>query len=229
MTPVALVKAGTAGLETHAGSAAIQSDIERTRAQMDQTLDALEEKLMPSRLLDESWQFLKDSSSTGASKVWQLAKDHPLPALTAGLGLGWLAYESRRGGRLRTGLDGGDRLSRDSRRSPGSHRSHGSDGSDGSDGSQAFDPADWSPGAQARAGNGAAGAVEVKGSKLSRRLRHQAQRTKSRLSDLFEERPLAAGAATLALGLLAGLAAPSTRQEDEWLGEKRDELLAEVK
>lgn len=45
------------------------------------------------------------------------------------------------------------------------------------------------------------------------------------LRDLVDERPLAVGAASLAIGLLAGLVLPATRREDELLGDARDELL----
>jgi hypothetical protein len=63
-----------------------------------------------------------------------------------------------------------------------------------------------------------------------RLLRREPELTSSgRLGKLVGDRPLAAGAATLALGLLAGLALPATHREDEWMGERRDEVLAEVK
>jgi hypothetical protein len=42
---------------------------------------------------------------------------------------------------------------------------------------------------------------------------------------LIEERPLAVGVAALAIGLLAGVALPATRREDELLGDARDDLL----
>ncbi len=42
---------------------------------------------------------------------------------------------------------------------------------------------------------------------------------------LFEQRPMAAGAAAAALGVLAGLALPATRREDEAMGDRRDEML----
>ncbi len=45
------------------------------------------------------------------------------------------------------------------------------------------------------------------------------------LAGAIEERPLAAGLAALAVGVLAGIALPATRREDELLGETRDDLL----
>ncbi len=65
--------------------------------------------------------------------------------------------------------------------------------------------------------------------RIGGRLRKRAARVTSGVGDFITDQPLAAGAATLALGLLAGLALPSTRREDEWLGGRRDELLQDVK
>ncbi len=42
---------------------------------------------------------------------------------------------------------------------------------------------------------------------------------------LLQEDPLKAGAATLALGFVAGLLLPSTRKENELMGEQRERLL----
>lgn len=46
---------------------------------------------------------------------------------------------------------------------------------------------------------------------------------------LLEEDPLKVGAATLALGLVAGLVLPSTRKENELMGEQRERLLERAK
>jgi hypothetical protein len=82
------------------------------------------------------------------------------------------------------------------------------------------------------AGLGAATWLVVAGVRRSRRPRLWGERFEAgaraagrSAGEIFEERPLAAGAAAMALGLLAGLALPATRREDELLGERRDELL----
>lgn len=58
-----------------------------------------------------------------------------------------------------------------------------------------------------------------------RRVRGGARRAGNGLRELVEERPLVVVAASLAVGLLVGLALPATRREDELLGDARDELL----
>ena len=74
----------------------IRADIERTRAEMDSTFDALDQKLTPSQLLAEAWRYTKGGSSIGAGKLWSLARQHPLPATMIGVGLGWLLVERSR-------------------------------------------------------------------------------------------------------------------------------------
>jgi hypothetical protein len=55
--------------------------------------------------------------------------------------------------------------------------------------------------------------------------RYQARRAQMGFWQSMEERPLAIGAAALALGVVAGLLVPSTRKEDELMGETRDHLM----
>lgn len=47
--------------------------------------------------------------------------------------------------------------------------------------------------------------------------------------DGFREHPLALGAGAVAAGLITGLLFPSSRKEDEWMGEARDEVMDDVK
>src|ERR1700720_4270945 len=108
---------------------------------------------------------------TGPRRLMGMVHEHPLPALTVGLGLGWLAVE---------GVRAGARLPL---------------------------PRKWRRARQAlRHAGAAAGAHHGLGAAI-------------------EERPLAVGVAALALGLLAGVALPATRREDQLLGDARDDLL----
>jgi gas vesicle protein len=50
-----------------------------------------------------------------------------------------------------------------------------------------------------------------------------------RFGHAVEEYPLAVGVAFAALGLLAGISLPHTRKEDQWLGEKSDEVIEAAK
>ena len=86
----------------------IRSEIDRTRSDMDETFAALDAKLTPKEIGLELWSLFKGGSTTGASKLWQVAREHPMPAAVVGLGLGWLMVESSRKSDAYDGLDRGD-------------------------------------------------------------------------------------------------------------------------
>lgn len=53
----------------------------------------------------------------------------------------------------------------------------------------------------------------------------QARRVEQRFNSAMEQSPLAVGAVALALGTAVGLAVPTTRKENEWMGEARDTVV----
>jgi hypothetical protein len=248
----------------------IRSEIDRTRADMDETFAALDAKLTPSQLLLEGWHLFRGGSTAGAGKLWRIAREHPGPAAVIGLGLGWLLVESSRG-------DGGVRRTRFGSGYRGGYE-YGEGEYLGYAGSPGYPQTSYAGGGTGFAGTGdsedaetggrlsgvkekvkdAAGTVkhaaasaghkvgDVAGSarekvsdlghratdqasQLRGRARYQAQRAKTGFWQMLEENPLMVGAATLALGVIAGLSIPSTRKEDELMGETRDRLLDEVK
>lgn len=258
-------------------SSKLRSDIERTRAQMDRTFDELEQKLTPGQIMGEVWHIAKGGSTAGVGKLWQIARDYPLPTTIIGLGFGWLLYESSRGSR---GYDGGDsRGGRYYTRELG-YTGEGAAGYGSYDESynadfQASDDYDSEGRLHAAASSvkdaasdaadsvrhaasgaadtvrhaastardkvtGAADSVRDSASHLSDRARakaqnlryktrYQARQAQTSFWETMERNPLAVGVATLALGVVAGLTLPSTRKEDELMGETRDRLLEDAK
>jgi ElaB/YqjD/DUF883 family membrane-anchored ribosome-binding protein len=92
---------------------AIRSDIDVTRRRMDDTMDALSERLQPRHLLDEFLGFFRRSSEgdgqlkqlrekvthsadTAMHAVVDTVKQNPMPALLIGAGVAWMIYESTR-------------------------------------------------------------------------------------------------------------------------------------
>lgn len=61
------------------------------------------------------------------------------------------------------------------------------------------------------------------------RARYRTRQARVGFWQTMEERPLALGAAAIALGIVAGLMIPSTRKEDELMGETRDRLMDRAK
>lgn len=71
--------------------------------------------------------------------------------------------------------------------------------------------------------------VQHQAQQLRRQARMQSRRTRRGFDQTMESNPLAVGALALAAGALIGLAVPSTKFENEWMGEQRDHLLDDVK
>jgi len=257
-------------------SAQLRSEIERTRAEMDSTFDALERKMTPGQILEEAWHLTRGGTSAGASKIWQIAREHPLPATVIGLGLGWLLVDSSRGdGRSsRSTRVGGNRFSSrsslydssagygaypddyntdyqqswDSESSGGRLSSaagsvkdaavHAKDSVKDAASTAGHKVADVAESVKERASDlghrtrekasELGGLTREKASELKYQTRNQARRAQTGFWQMMEENPLAVGVATLTLGLLGGLALPSTRKEDELLGETRDRLVDRI-
>src|SRR3546814_8910894 len=57
----------------------IERDIERTRADMDETLDALQRKLSPGQLMDQALDYLRNGPGGLASNLGSRGREHPKP------------------------------------------------------------------------------------------------------------------------------------------------------
>ncbi|MEO5961040.1 MAG: DUF3618 domain-containing protein, partial [Opitutaceae bacterium] len=106
----------------------LRSDIDLTRKRMDDTMDALGDRLQPRHLMDELLGFLRgngngadsrlksvcdkvtNSANAAAHSVVETVKKNPVPALLIGAGVAWMIYESRRTKNFRD--DNGDRSAR---------------------------------------------------------------------------------------------------------------------
>ncbi len=69
----------------------IQAEIERTRRQMDGTLNAIEHRLTPGQLYDQGMQYLRNNGGTEfVTNLGNQAKRNPMPVALVGIGLAWL-------------------------------------------------------------------------------------------------------------------------------------------
>ena len=76
---------------------------------------------------------------------------------------------------------------------------------------------------------GSAEGVQSRAGQIGQRSQQQYYRTKDRFGQMADEQPLMLGALGLAVGTILGALLPSTRREDELMGQKRDELLEGTK
>lgn len=160
--------------------------------------------------VDKVGEVIKDAQEAvmdAGEAVVESVKRNPMPAALAGLGLlcagagvTWMVMSSR------SSAAGG------ARKSNGQGRVNGKTTGNGP--ARARSVVTEATQAARRKLEGAGQDISSRG----RRLGRAAQKS-------MQENPLAAGATLAAVGAALGLAIPITRQEDEWLGEGRDEIV----
>lgn len=237
-------------------SDAIRTDIAHTREQMDRTLDEIGERVTPRHLLDEVLDFfrshrpdrekVKERAGAAASKAGDLASEvshavtdvirrHPLPTLLIGAGIAWAVYERQRD-RGNRGYYAGE-------------QEFGMGGYEEFETSE-FEEMETSTGAIASVKEKAAEAkgklaegmesAKEKGREIRERAAGAGRAARDKASQLkqgaqrkfaetSEAHPLTTGLGFLALGVLAGLAVPTSRKEDEWMGEWSDRVKGRAK
>lgn len=69
----------------------IESDLERTRAEMSETIDAIQHKLTPGQMMDQAFAYARTSlpADFGAN-LGNAVRDNPVPMALIGIGIGWL-------------------------------------------------------------------------------------------------------------------------------------------
>src|SRR5215217_8060731 len=189
----------------------LQSEIDSTRANVGETLDALQAKLSPGQFLDEGMALMRRYGGEFASSLGSSVKRHPLPIILTGIGIAWLVA---------------------------SHRKGQSDSTLDYDSSLGFDEyEDETEGAgissrlRAKAGRiaEATGSVREKVRGAASQSREQLQRASAGFSQMLEEQPLLLGLLGIGLGAAIGSALPATQKENELLGETRDRALDRMK
>ena len=200
----------------------IRSDIEQTRTELSETIDAIQERLSPEHLKEQATSAVREATvgkaeqavssatetarGTGA-RMLETIKQNPLPAALAGIGIGWLVMKSR------SGASGGQASGQAAGQLPQKV---------GETVSQAQERAGQMAGqVQERAGEMVSSAQETAG--------QVASQTQGQVQRLLQESPLAVGGVALALGAAVGLALPETQQEHQIMGQTRDRLMEQAK
>ncbi len=229
-------------------SAEIENDIEHTRHELDSTLDALEQKLSPGRLLDQALGMVREGSSDGSNAALNAFRNHPVPLAMMGLGLGWLAVESSTGkssaNRQADGpagpavpydpqMGGGagageDEGAMDRAKEKAGEAKNKARRAKGRVSEAAGSVGDRTHRAKERISGAASQAGDATGD-MADRARERAQQARHRFRNQMEENPLVMGAISFGLGLASGVAAPTTRAEDRAMGEASDNVLQKAR
>jgi uncharacterized protein DUF3618 len=90
-----LAEAGAAHYDGNKPQSQIEQDIARTRDHLGATLDALERRFAPRRLIEQSAQSLLDSLEGDADQLLARLRENALPLLLIAAGLVWLLLPRR--------------------------------------------------------------------------------------------------------------------------------------
>jgi hypothetical protein len=202
----------------------IEAEIERTRASMDATLNAIEGRLTPGQLVDQGLDYLRHSGANEfVSNLGHSVKQHPLPVTLVGLGVAWLMMADRLPGPSRpVDLAGKATSTVTAKATDAMHRMSGAVESV----SERMSGTTQS--ARETLAHAAATARE-RASRVSETGRRQFEQARGGYEQMLREQPLALGAVGLAIGALVAAAIPRTRQEDELMGEASDRLARQAR
>ncbi len=209
-------------------------EIEQTRADMSETVDAIQEKLSPDNLKEQAKERVREATVGRAketsSGIMETITENPIPAALTGIGLGWLLMSGR------------NQRSERSRYQPGPYAydyppryeddyplRYEERETSGSSAGKALERVQDRVGettsrAQDRAGE-LADQTQDRASRLGDRAQYRTRRVSSELQRMLRENPLTMGALAVGAGTAMGLAIPQTRKEHEVMGEARDDLV----
>lgn len=176
------------------------AEIHETRRTLDRHLRELEERLQPGRLMRPVVDRVRDTLGLSRESFLETVKREPVPLALTGLGLGWLLLRDLMGSRGRpvAGPEpeepGGEAGGTVHRMKEGVARA--------------------AEQTKERVAHTAAAARE-KVSQAAHGTVQQAKKAVDWVSQTFRDDPVLVGAAALATGLIAGVAIPASRSEEE--------------
>jgi hypothetical protein len=217
----------------------IEREIGHTRACLDRTVGNIQDRLSLRSLADDFTHMLSSGAGLGSRRVVRGIIDNPVPAGLVGLGIAWLLVDRAKSRGVEQGRYGEhDWLAPGAEYTPGRYGMEGGgtgekikEGARGvgdtlKEGAHAA--GEWAGEAKDTISSAASTAKE-KVSELGSRLRDSASTAGEKVSELagragrtvadtYEENPLVMGGVAFVLGLIGGLAIPTTRAEDKLMG-----------
>ncbi|HEX6508426.1 MAG TPA: DUF3618 domain-containing protein [Chloroflexota bacterium] len=247
---------GNAEADTNDDIEQSRAQIEHTRSEMSETIDAIQEKLSPQHLARQAKDTVRDATVGKAqemvndagqsakgfgSTVVETIKENPVPAALAGIGLGWLFMSGRKQSSSTSsyspryeydrygsdGTAGGRYADRPAGSSVGSRVSQAQNKM-GDLASQAQDQvSDVASQVQGTAGQ-VAGQIQTTTGQLTGTAQYGAQQAGSTFQQMVRDNPLGVGVVAVAVGAAIGLSIPESDRENQLLGETRDQVMEQA-
>ncbi|HWT71780.1 MAG TPA: DUF3618 domain-containing protein, partial [Oxalicibacterium sp.] len=84
-------------VEDHRRPEEIEDDLERTRAEVSSTIDAIQSKLTPGQMMDQAFAYARTSlPAEFGTNLANTVRDNPVPVALMGVGIAWLMASGRR-------------------------------------------------------------------------------------------------------------------------------------
>lgn len=215
--------------ETGAGAEPeeIREDIETTRADMGETIDAIQERLSPGHMMDQAKASVREATIGKAEQVAgtmgdtarekgggivETIKQHPVPAALAAVGLGWL-WRSR------------ERAAATGARAESYPTGYVEPRTGGGAMGQAQERAGEAASQVQGEARQAADQAQQRVGEWTGQAQEQMQSARGQFDRLLQENPLAVALAAFGLGAAVGLAVPETPQERQVMGQARDTMV----
>ena len=209
----------------------LRRDIEHTRDEMSETIEAIQDKLRPGNIVASATDRVKEAatgrvrqmrhsaeqaygrlrSNTGRAGIAGEAGQNRIPMMLMGIGAAWWLMNRRSAGEYES-----------------VRRERGYRGTSEADFGDDYGPEQWHDDAAtgiAESARDATVRAREYGRDAAEHVRDTGRRAQSQLQRMARENPLAVGAGALLLGSLVGLIIPETERENELLGEARDSML----
>jgi hypothetical protein len=236
-------------------AAEIEREVQQSRADIEHTLDAIQERLSPGQLVDQALDYFRGGRGVDfARNLGDSIAQNPIPVTLMGVGLAWMMMSGQRS--ARDGDRGGSAyweedldpveehyagfaeedmayLGPEADQGGGVSENLKEAGRSAKDrmgelGEQARHASERAreAGARARERVGRAGSgVAERAHDARARAGYYGRRARQGMLRSLDEQPLVLGAIGLAIGAALGAALPSTETEDELMGETRDKAL----
>lgn len=223
----------------------LEREIDQQRDMIGEIISALENRLSPGDIVERVMRAGNGTGGEFARNLGSVVRANPMPTLLATAGLAWLYASRSDSAPVEQSSSGYDRdytsTGTTSTSSTDGNRGEGHAYGDSLKDKAAHKASDLKDGLSDRASHlregashmretasekwsDAKDAVGEKAHHAAGSVRHQAHRARAGFSDLMEDNPLVIGAIALGIGALLGAALPTTRKEDELMGETGDKL-----
>jgi hypothetical protein len=197
----------------------LERDSDTIRADMDRTLEALENKFSPREIVDRSLDYVREHGAEIVERVGETVRSNPVPVVMTAAGLVWLATSVVR--RRNEFMSEDESIMSDDSRYYDADEFAQEEFEQEVDSEDDGESADWESAAYGEpAGGNGSGGARVVGRRLTRRAKRSANALRRQVGEAGQsaaqsvaEQPVFWGMLALAAGALLGSALPATEYE----------------